>query len=229
MRVTQLWIKLQMTELPLFPLNTVLFPGMPLNLYIFEERYKTMMNNCIKKREPFGVVLIANEAPDTSRHAKPHHIGCTAQITQVQPLGNGEMNITAIGRDRFQVISLLQDTPYLIADIESYPLPQSFHNHTHAKAKTLKTWINRYLQLLRQLNQTELDPSRLPENPLSLGYLSAVILQIPADVKQNLLAIHDPDLFLEESLKLYRRECAILKATLYPPENIIYHDRYSLS
>ena len=47
-----------MLELPLFPLNTVLFPGMPLNLHIFEERYKRMMQACIESSKPFGVVLI---------------------------------------------------------------------------------------------------------------------------------------------------------------------------
>jgi Lon protease-like protein len=47
-----------MFELPLFPLNTVLFPGMPLTLHIFEDRYKRMIRTCLKTRQPFGVVLV---------------------------------------------------------------------------------------------------------------------------------------------------------------------------
>ena len=47
-----------MIELPLFPLNTVLFPGMPLGLHIFEDRYKLMIGQCVQERRPFGVVLI---------------------------------------------------------------------------------------------------------------------------------------------------------------------------
>jgi uncharacterized protein len=110
-----------MQELALFPLNTVLFPGMPLNLYIFEERYKLMMNQCIESRRPFGVVLIANNKHDTSPNAIPHSIGCTAQITQVQPLGDGKMNISAAGRERFRILSIHQEQPYLVAETQSYP------------------------------------------------------------------------------------------------------------
>ena len=47
-----------MQEIPLFPLNTVLFPNAPLRLHIFEERYKRMVNDCLAEKQPFGVVLI---------------------------------------------------------------------------------------------------------------------------------------------------------------------------
>ena len=86
-----------MFELPLFPLNTVLFPGMPLPLHIFEDRYKQMINNCLEEKEPFGVVLIRNGKEALGPLAQPHSIGCTARIVEVQKLSDGRMNITSVG------------------------------------------------------------------------------------------------------------------------------------
>ena len=69
-------------ELPLFPLNTVLFPGATLPLHIFEDRYKEMISQCIEEHRPFGVLLIrkGREAGDL---AEPFEIGTTAHIARV--------------------------------------------------------------------------------------------------------------------------------------------------
>ncbi|HQF70729.1 MAG TPA: LON peptidase substrate-binding domain-containing protein, partial [Promineifilum sp.] len=69
-----------MYELPLFPLNLVLFPGMPLPLHIFEERYKEMVADCLRENRPFGVVLIAEGRAEGGAPARPHVVGCTAEI-----------------------------------------------------------------------------------------------------------------------------------------------------
>ena len=66
--------KLEMYELPLFPLNVVLFPGMPLPLHIFEERYKAMVADCIRDNRPFGVVLVEGSADDGAP-AQPVAVG----------------------------------------------------------------------------------------------------------------------------------------------------------
>ena len=106
-----------MFELPLFPLNTVLFPGMPINLHIFEPRYKLMIEQCIQNDEPFGVVLIHKGTEASGPLAEPHPIGCTAQITQVERLDDGRMNILAVGGERFQIRSLNLFEPYLVGTV----------------------------------------------------------------------------------------------------------------
>jgi uncharacterized protein len=93
-------------DLPLFPLNTVLFPGMPLTLHIFEERYKLMIERCLEHRQPFGVVLIRYGKEALGSLADPHRIGCTARILDVQPLSEGRMNISALGQKRFRILEL---------------------------------------------------------------------------------------------------------------------------
>ena len=86
----------QWSNLPLFPLNTVLFPGMVLPLHIFEERYKLMMNRCLEQERPFGVVLI-REGAEVGEQAVPYDVGTTSVIAGVTRYDDGRMNIVSLG------------------------------------------------------------------------------------------------------------------------------------
>ena len=96
---------------------------MPLKLHIFEERYKLMIGQCYKAGQPFGVALIQS-GHEVGGRAQPFAIGCTAIITQLEPLPEGRMNIVAIGQERFQIQSLKFDQPYLVGLVEPYPLAE---------------------------------------------------------------------------------------------------------
>jgi uncharacterized protein len=219
-----------MMELPLFPLNTVLFPGMPINLHIFEERYKLMINTCIENRQPFGVVLIANGVEADGPMAEPHLVGCTARITQVQPLSQGRMNITAVGLERFQIVSLSHDNPYLVGVVEPYPMPEDNPETAHQDAARLRSWINRYLKLLEHAGQAKVDNSQLPHDPLSLAYLAAMLVQqVSPTQKQALLAAESTNYLLRELVTIYRREVTLISATLTPPRGGDYQGLYSLN
>ena len=111
-----------MYTLPLFPLNTVLFPGLPLQLHIFEPRYRTMIRLCQTENQPFGVVLIHQGIEAYGPAAEPVQIGCTARIARLVPLEDGHMNLTALGEERFRILKLNHDTPYLVGEVESLPL-----------------------------------------------------------------------------------------------------------
>ncbi len=105
---------LPMFELPLFPLHTVLFPGTPIHLHIFEDRYKQMINLCLDKHRPFGIVLIREGMEALGPLAEPYRIGCTAHIVHIQRLEQDRMNIVAIGQERFEIQSLdFLAIPYL--------------------------------------------------------------------------------------------------------------------
>ena len=90
-------------ELPLFPLNVVLFPGMQLPLHIFEERYKAMIGDCLEREEPFGILLI-KEGPEVGGPAEPFLVGTSARILRADHLEEGRMNILTRGDRRFQVV-----------------------------------------------------------------------------------------------------------------------------
>ena len=200
-------------ELPLFPLNTVLFPGMPLTLHIFEERYKQMIDECLDRREPFGVVLIRNGVEALGPVAQPYPIGCTAEIVQVQEVGDGRRNIVAIGRERFRILSVQQDQPYLTGQVETFPLDESAPETSRAGWQ-LRPWVIEYLTLLSEVGEVDFDPGQLPEEPESLAFLAATLLQIPNRQKQSLLATAGAKTLLTEMRGLYRRELPLLRRML---------------
>ncbi len=104
------------STLPLFPLGTVLFPGMQLPLHIFEERYRDMIGTCLAQGTPFGVVLI-KEGSEVGAPAIPETVGTTAVITDHRTLPGGRMQIVARGQSRFRIEEVTQNKPYLIGRV----------------------------------------------------------------------------------------------------------------
>ncbi len=204
-----------MYRLPLFPLHTVLFPGAPITLHIFEPRYRLMIEECLETGQPFGVVLIREGREALGPLAQPHLVGCTAEITDVERLPNGHMNIVAVGRERFQIVELSYDRPYLVGTVEPFPAADLDQPETQWAAQQLRPWVERYLAVLaRALPGNSLDPAALPAEPLALGYFAAALAQIPADQKQALLATSQAAQFLNDMRDVYRREVALLDVIL---------------
>lgn len=211
-----------MSELPLFPLNTVLFPGMPITLYIFEARYKQMMKTCLAGARSFGVVLIKEGTEAFAPLSIPHDVGCVAKIVQVQRLAEGRMNVVAVGRERFRIVDLHHDLPYLTATVVKSPLPLVNQVEVEKLGDRLLPWVAVYLRRLSDFHEMEFERSFLPEGALPLAYLAAHLLQVPAREKQPLLAAGDALSLLKRLLQLFRREVALIAAMLerQPPEDL---------
>ncbi len=98
------------TILPLFPLNVVLMPDMPLPLHIFEERYKKMIGECLEQNKEFGIVYISGD--------ELRQVGCTAKIVKVlQRYESGEMDIITLGRNRFLIKEVYDGKSYFEARV----------------------------------------------------------------------------------------------------------------
>lgn len=92
--------------LPLFPLDSVLLPGVSLPLHIFEPRYKEMIGECLQHKKPFGVVRAKEEGIA--------EMGCSAEILEVvKSYPDGRMDIMTVGRRRFEVLELNRDRDFL--------------------------------------------------------------------------------------------------------------------
>ncbi len=202
-----------MYELPLFPLETVLFPGTPIHLYIFEPRYRLMMARCIDEHRPFGVALIRRGQEAGARLAEPYGVGCTARIASVEPLEEGHMNLTALGEERFRILELSYEQPYLVGKVEGLPIAASHSVGMMRRARRLAPWVARYLAQVDRAdpeNDLDLEHLQLPDDPLMLTCWAAALLQIPAQEKQPLLEAPSASELLEGVMRLYRRETAIL-------------------
>ena len=206
-------------ELPLFPLNTVLFPGMPLTLHIFEERYKEMIGHCLQHEAAFGVVLI-RRGVEAMGPAEPYLIGCTAEIVQVQQLLGGRMNILAMGKERFRILSLHEEHPFLTGMVVNFPLVADETQTAKRAGRRLQPWLKEYVTLLSEAGDVEFDTGKLPDEPYALAYLAAAVLQVPNTQKQELLATPDTAALLCDMRLLYRRELPLLRAMLRHGERV---------
>ena len=202
-----------MYELSLFPLNTVLFPGMPLTLHIFEERYKEMIDTCLNTKRPFGVVLIRRGVEAMGPLAEPHMVGCTAEIAQIETLVNDRLNILAVGRERFRIVSLHQEKAYLTGTVEEYPLDSTEPGSWHS-VQRLRPWVEEYLSLLSEAGDVAFEADDLPEDPEALAYLAATVLQAPNQQKQDLLATPAVSDLISTVHTLYRKELPLLRTLL---------------
>ena len=204
-----------MFDLPLFPLNLVLFPGMPLHLHVFEERYKKLVQVCLASDRTFGVALIQSGVEALGPLPEPSPVGCTARIIDVQPMQDGRMNLIVVGRERFRILSVDRlSAPYLIARVEQYPLNTGDLANLHSAAEHLRPRIERYLQLLIRLSDLQKDPEPLPDDSELIAYLAAILLQIPFTEKQVLLETESAFDLFNRLDSIFNRELALMRAML---------------
>ena len=174
-------------QIPLFPLNTVLFPGGVLPLRIFEQRYLDMAAACMREARPFGVCLIVS-GKEAGGIAEPQPVGTLARITDWDMEQLGVLQVSTLGGQRFRLLdttvgadNLLQAAVEIIADDGPLPLPDEFA---------------RLLPLLRRI-ASEVGPTRIPEphrfdDAEWVGYRITEILPVHNLAKQKLLELEDP-------------------------------------
>ncbi|MEI7771924.1 MAG: LON peptidase substrate-binding domain-containing protein [Chloroflexales bacterium] len=177
-------------QLPLFPLGTVLFPGGTLNLHIFEERYRTMIGQCIEQGSPFGVVYLRSgdevvEGRPAARPAEMASIGTVAQISANVRLEDGRYLLTATGLRRFSIHHILQRVPYIIAAVVE--LPEEGGLQVEAAARELRAAYGRYWQAVSTASGAPVEVEDFSEEPESMAYQLAERLQVPYDQKQRWL------------------------------------------
>ncbi len=173
-----------LVQLPLFPLNLVLFPGMDLPLHIFEERYKSMIGDCLNQNSPFGVVLI-KEGMEVGDPADPERIGTSARILRSELLDQGRMNIMTKGERRFEIEEIVQREPHIVGRVRFLVELEG------EGASGLASQINDdYVALVRNLTAlTGGYTSRVtvPEDPVELSYTIAANLDLETHLRQSLL------------------------------------------
>ena len=173
-------------ELPLFPLNSVLFPGATLPLHIFEERYKKMVNLCLESNSPFGVLLIRSGS-EVDEAAEPFEIGTTARIVRVQHLDAGRMNLICLGEQRFRLSRQVSETPYLVAEVE--PLQSIDGEGQEAKdvADTVAALFAEYHRLFLAVSNQWTRQIGMPGVPGELADFVASRMAVDPRTKQRLL------------------------------------------
>jgi uncharacterized protein len=199
-------------ELPLFPLNTVLFPGMPLPLHIFEYRYREMIAFCSENEKEFGVLLI-KEGTEVGEPATPFEVGTMAKIVGIDRLEDGRMNVVTVGTRRFKLLALSTDKQsYIVGDVE--PLEDEDARadaQTAALVEEVGALLQRYTALVQAALEQELTPVKLPPNAEALSYLVGGTVRIRNWERQRLLEQPSTARRLEMEKEILVREAQTLQ------------------
>jgi ATP-dependent Lon protease len=162
---------------PLFPLDVVLYPGEELSLHIFEDRYRALVRDCVDNDSPFGIVLL--------RDAGMEDIGCTAKIRDVvRSYEDGRSDIVVEGGDRFRILEIVDEEPYIRARVELFG-----DRREAANSDLSERLIAQHIKLLEVAGRTP-SPSRY-EGRDPLSYFIAHNAGLTLEQKQDVLKLRD--------------------------------------
>jgi uncharacterized protein len=197
-------------ELPLFPLNTVLFPGQMLPLHIFEDRYRLMIRRCLAEDLPFGVVLI-KRGPEVGAEAEPYKVGTIARILKSSHQSDGTIDIITVGQERFCINRLIHDQPYLRGEVKTLPMREPANPGTMVPlADQVRDGVSRYIKLIAEAAGLQIKVDAMPDALQQLGYLAGVAMQIDNREKQEILAKTSLQEVFASEIQLLNRENALL-------------------
>jgi Lon protease-like protein len=175
-------------DIALFPLGTVLFPGGPLPLRIFETRYIDLVRRCLRENTGFGVVLITEGSEAGGTAPQTADVGCYATIVDFSQQPDGLLGIEALGRRRFRIGKRWQAPDGLnlasvtwLPDVAPVAVPDEFAEHVPVVDNVLDQLGGAYASMERRLDDATWIAARLAE-----------ILPVPAQHKQHCLELDDP-------------------------------------
>jgi len=200
-------------EIPLFELGVVLFPHMPLQLHVFEERYREMLRHCDEQGTSFGVVAI-REGVEVGGGAVSYDVGTLAQIRRLERLEDGRANLLVTGASRFRVLRRVTGHPFPAGEVEYLEDAPGEPEAMERLGTEVRESFQRYAATLQQMASQQPSVDELPDDPELLGYLAAAALQVEVPHKQRLLEADSAEERLRMCMSLLRREEALLERML---------------
>jgi Lon protease-like protein len=194
------WLAMPQIMFPLFPLEMVLLPEEPLPLYIFEERYKQMIGECLEAKsagsaaQQFGVVLAKDQEMRT--------VGCSARIINLtRKYPDGRMDILTVGTRRFEVLLTDEEKPYLRAEVDFFDDDPGADTADDQEAQAA---IDLFRAAMQRLRKSPDMPIHLPPPYRYLSFRIAAPLPLDLDFKQRLLSIRNETERLHEVTDLIK-------------------------
>jgi uncharacterized protein len=202
------------TRIPLFPLGSVLFPGLVLPLNIFEDRYRQLVRDLLDQPEPreFGVIAIRHgRETGVDGVSDLYDVGCLAEIRQIEAHDDGRYGLVTVGTRRFRLLGLCDPVPYLEADVELLADEVGDAAAAAVAVSSVQRAFLDYLGALADRRAATFEVPELPDEPLLLSYLVAAAMVVDLSDKQRLLAAPDAARRLLADRDLLGRETRILR------------------
>ena len=194
------------TELPIFPLALVLFPGVPLPLHIFEPRYRQMLSDVRAGNNLFGVSYF--DASTSEKDVPPAgHVGCVAEVNEMQSLPDGRSNILTVGIIRYRIEEYVErGEPYLLARVNFFEDDAEDPNVLSEGAHEVAETFTRIARAVRIINDERASlPDISDTEPQRLSFLVAAAMEVDTDVKQDLLELRSTTERLQRLREMLKR------------------------
>jgi hypothetical protein len=188
-------------EIPIFPLNTVLFPGGLLPLRVFEQRYMDMARNCLRDGAPFGVCLI-KEGGEAGAAAIPEEVGCLARIANRDMPQPGILNLETVGVQRFAIQQQrVEDSGLVVATVTmvSAEAPQ-------AVPQSLQPCVRVLRQIVDKVGADKFASPLQYDDAVWVGYRLAEVLPLKVSARQSMLEMNDPIMRLQILHKFLKQQ-----------------------
>jgi ATP-dependent Lon protease len=175
-------------ELPLFPLPVVLFPGVPMPLHIFEPRYRRLLEDISGRDNLFGLSYFDASSAESAQ-PPVGHIGCVAEVTEVQPMPDGRSNILTLGLIRYRVEDYLEHgDPYLVGAVTFFEDEEEETDALAERAHEVSGLFQRIARAVRVINDERASLPEIPDvDPEQLSFLVAAAMEIETEIKLELL------------------------------------------
>jgi uncharacterized protein len=202
--------------LPIFPLNTVLFPGVRLPLHIFEERYRSLVSSLLALPEDearvLGIVAIREGYEVGSRGVHSvQRLGCSARLTSVQRYDDGRFDIEVVGHRRIRIDALDTGGEFLVGEVAW--LDDEAGDGAREAAARARATFQAYRALLSDLRGDDALPAvDLPAEPTRLSYDLAATCLLTQQDRQTLLECDDAAARLTLATSMMRAEMAAMRA-----------------
>jgi uncharacterized protein len=216
--------------LPLFPLGTVLYPGMLLPLLIFEDRYRQLVRDLLAQPEPrrFGVIAIRKGRETGVDGVRSlHEVGCTATVRRVEQQDDGRFNLVTVGTQRFRLLDLDQTQPYLQGRVELLPDDVVDPAAAVPAVRAVQAAFRGYLDALTESGGARVRVTDLPDEPGLLSFVVAAAMVIDLPERQALLAESDTLRRLRVQRAMLSRETAMLRSTTSRPAPDLRYTPYN--
>ena len=216
--------------MPLFPLGSVLYPGLVLPLHIFEPRYRQLVADLLAGEEPrqFGVIAIRRgRETGIDGVSDLYGTGCAAVVRQVERYEDGLYELLTVGAERFRLVALGDQAPYFRADVEFLPDAAGDAAQAAAAVSAVQQAFRGYLELLSKRGGVEISSPDLPDEPVLLSYLVAAAAVVDLPVKQSLLEAPDAARRLAAERVLLAREMQLLRSLTAAPAPGLRYSPYS--
>ncbi|MEZ0580962.1 LON peptidase substrate-binding domain-containing protein [Nocardioides sp. MH1] len=216
-------------RLPMFPLNSVMFPGVTVPLHVFEDRYRALMHHLMRIEDPadrvFGSVAI-REGYEVGDHGAQSlfRVGVRLQLSEVEANPDGTFDIVAVGRDRIRLERLERGDLFPYGEVETLPEPAVEVVDdlvVHAKAT--------FTAYRLALSEISADPYRgtLPTDPTYLSWVLAACAPLPMAERQQLLEASDAEERLVLVTELLRSELRAMNVITSLPATEVARTRWS--